>query len=167
MDTHFKLLRAHEEIDRLNVEIRRVATYVRDEDQYLRMHEERLRLSDPHLGHQIAIHRMVRGRFQTFHVRHLAAIAKLEGFTGTLIPGESTDTIPGASGLPTVSTDPSYEQAHSTTTTVSPPDSPIIISDEEQQELEEEEAEEEAEVEASSNAIDILVIALDKSTLHE
>jgi len=33
-DTHFKILCAHKEIERLNIEIHRVATHLRDEDLY-------------------------------------------------------------------------------------------------------------------------------------
>ena len=61
MDSYFRLLRAHEEIDRLNVEIRRVATHLHNEDQYLRRCEETSRLTDPSLAHQIGLHRMLRG----------------------------------------------------------------------------------------------------------
>ncbi|KAJ7902392.1 hypothetical protein B0H13DRAFT_2274934 [Mycena leptocephala] len=35
MDQHYKILRAHEEIERLNVEIRRFVTYMRDEEDFL------------------------------------------------------------------------------------------------------------------------------------
>ena len=96
MDTHFKLLRAREEIDRLNVEIRRVATHLRDEDHYLRACEEISRLTDPALARQISVHRMLRGRFKAHHQHCLQSIAKMPGFTGTIVPGECMDTGDGA-----------------------------------------------------------------------
>jgi hypothetical protein len=97
MDTHFKLLRAREELDRLNIEIRRVATHLRDEDHYLRTCEEAAHHTDPALAHQILIHRMLRGRFKTHHEYCLGRIAKMKGFAGTIVPGESLDTGDGAS----------------------------------------------------------------------
>jgi len=89
MDTHFKMCRALEELDRLNVEVRRLATYIRDEDTYLRSCEDQLCLSNPPLALQIALHREERGRYNAHHNRRLLDLAKLPGFTGTIIPGES------------------------------------------------------------------------------
>lgn len=89
MDTHFKMCRALEELDRLNVEVPRLATYIRDEDTYLRSCEDQLRLSNPPLALQIALHREERGRYNAHHNRRLLDLAKLPGFTGFIIPGES------------------------------------------------------------------------------
>ena len=97
MDSYFKLLRAHEEIDRLNVEVRRVATQLRDEDHYLRTREAALQPTNPSLAHQISVHRMLRGRFKAHHEYCLKGIAKVAGFTGTITPGEGMDTGQGAS----------------------------------------------------------------------
>jgi hypothetical protein len=97
MDHYFKICRAKEEISRLNVEIRRVATYLRDEDRYLCTCENQVREFNPQLAHQVALHRMERGRFNAHHLRRLTQISQLSGFTGSILPGESIDTGPGAS----------------------------------------------------------------------
>ena len=97
MDLHFKICRAKEEIARLNVEIRRVATYLRDEDRYLRLCEVQIREFNPQLAHQVALHRLKRGRFNAHHLHRLTEISRLKGFTGTIVPGKSIDTGSGAS----------------------------------------------------------------------
>lgn len=97
MDHYFKICHAKEEIGRLNVEIQRFATYLCDEDHYLRTCETQVREFNPQLAHQIALHRMERGRFHTHHLRRLSQISQLSGFTGSILPGESIDTGPGAS----------------------------------------------------------------------
>lgn len=89
MDKYFKMCRATEEIHRLNIEIRRVATYLRDEDQYLCMCEDQVCTFDPSLAHQIALHRSELTRFNAHHAHELQKIAKLHGFSGTILPGES------------------------------------------------------------------------------
>jgi hypothetical protein len=89
MDKYFKMCRATEEIHRLNIEIRRVATYIQDEDQYLRTCEDQVHRFDPSLAHQIGLHRSERARFKDHHLRELQKIAKLRGFNGTILPGES------------------------------------------------------------------------------
>lgn len=99
IDQYFKLLRAPEEILRCNVEIRRVVTQLRDEERYLRYHEERVRAEgNSILAHHIGLHRNIRGRFSAEHHHRLSLIAELEGFSGTLEPGESLYKGPGASG---------------------------------------------------------------------
>jgi hypothetical protein len=35
MDCHFRILRAHEEIDQLNIEIHHFVTFIHDEDRFL------------------------------------------------------------------------------------------------------------------------------------
>jgi hypothetical protein len=97
MDQYFKICRAKEEISRLNVEIRRVATYLRDENRYLRTCETQIQEFNPQLAHQVALHRMERGRFDAHHLRHLTQISQLPGFTGSILPGKSIDIGPGAS----------------------------------------------------------------------
>ena len=77
MDTHFKILRAREEIERLNVEVRRVATQLHDEDLFLRTQEDIINAINPPLAHQIAV-------------------SALCGFTGTASVGvalEALDTV--------------------------------------------------------------------------
>jgi hypothetical protein len=49
MGTHFKIIRAKEEIQRLNIEIRRPVTYIRDEQDFLVAKEEEIRETDPDL----------------------------------------------------------------------------------------------------------------------
>ena len=90
MDLHFKTCRAREEIQRLNIEIRRLVTYVHDEDKYLHECESRLKATYPELAHQVSRQRNVRGRFTLKHLERLGNIGSLPGFSGTLVPGEST-----------------------------------------------------------------------------
>jgi hypothetical protein len=97
MDLYFKIERAHEEITRLNVEIRRVATYIRDEDRFLQYSETKACETDTRLALHIKHHRMERGRFNAHHRRRLREIAKLDGFSGSILPGTSTATGPGES----------------------------------------------------------------------
>ena len=96
MDTHFKLLHAHEEIDCLNVKIRHVATHIWDEDHYLCTCKETSHLTDLALAQQILVHCMLRGHFKAHHKHCLQSIAKMPRFTGTIVPGKSMDTGDGA-----------------------------------------------------------------------
>jgi hypothetical protein len=91
MDLYFKTQRAREEIERLNVEIPRVATYIRNEDRFLREQVAEIRKTDPALAHQVEIHRMERGRFNSYHISRLREIRKLRGFTGSICLGESSE----------------------------------------------------------------------------
>ncbi|KAJ7729134.1 hypothetical protein B0H16DRAFT_1330589 [Mycena metata] len=80
MDQHFKLLRADEEIARLNLEIPRLVTHMADEDRFLIYHERRLtREGNPALAHQVAAHRMERGRFNALHMERLVKLSKEPG----------------------------------------------------------------------------------------
>ena len=97
MDHYFKICHAKEEISRLNIEIRRFATYLRDEDRYLRTCETQVQEFNPQLAHQVALHRMERGRFNAHHLHRLTQISQLLGFTGNILPGESIDIGPGTS----------------------------------------------------------------------
>ncbi|KAJ7028794.1 hypothetical protein C8F04DRAFT_1289423 [Mycena alexandri] len=76
MDQYFKIERANEEIPRLNIEIRRVITHARDEDVFLRRAEA-----------SVFKYRMLWGRFSDEHIHRFAALAKVPGFTGSLLPG--------------------------------------------------------------------------------
>lgn len=103
MDTHFKMRRAHEEIQRLNIEIRRLATYLHDESRYLIECEKQLQSLHPGLAHQVALHCKIRARFSGHHYHRLHEISMLEGFTGSITPGESIEQGLGASASsPTV-----------------------------------------------------------------
>ena len=44
----------------------------------------------PELAHQVSCQRNVHGRFTLKHLKHLGNIGSLPGFSGTLVPGEST-----------------------------------------------------------------------------
>lgn len=89
MDTHFKILRAKEEIQRLNIEIRRLVTYIRDERDFLVAKEEEIRETDPDLAFFVHRYRMERGRFDDTHMKRLRKLQATykERFTGTLEPG--------------------------------------------------------------------------------
>ncbi|KAJ7182983.1 hypothetical protein C8R43DRAFT_868822 [Mycena crocata] len=90
MDQHFKLLRAEEEIIRLNLEIPRLVTRIADEDKFLVYHEARLREEGKvALAHQVGVHRMERARFTPVHMERFAKLAKVPGFTASLIPGRA------------------------------------------------------------------------------
>ena len=89
MDLYFKIARAHEEITRLNIEIRRVATYIRNEDHFLQYSETKALQTNARLALQIKLHREERGRFQNHHRRRLRDIARLDGFSGNILPGTS------------------------------------------------------------------------------
>ena len=157
MDTYFSILRAQEEIRRCNVEIKRIATHLRDEALYLQHHEIRLRADYPLLAHQIAIHRNVRGRFTTHHRRRLAAIAKLKGFTGDLMPGECADVGPGSwgsLGLPIPNSSPEVALGSGNM-------DPSV----EEVELEAEEEDDEMEVQEQSDELDILAVVIDKPSI--
>ncbi|KAJ7730827.1 hypothetical protein B0H14DRAFT_2409539 [Mycena olivaceomarginata] len=89
MDTHFKILRAKEEIQRLNIEIRRLVTYIRDERDFLVAKEEEIRETDPDLAFFVHRYRMERGSFDDTHMKRLRKLQATykERFTGTLEPG--------------------------------------------------------------------------------
>jgi hypothetical protein len=97
MDLYFKIARAHEEIMRLNVEIRRVATYIRDEDHFLLYSETKVQQTDPRLALQIKLHHNERGRFDRYHRHRLRDIARLDGFSGNILPGTCLATGTGES----------------------------------------------------------------------
>ena len=166
MDSYFRLLRAHEEIDRLNVEIRRVATHLRDEDQYLCRCEETSRLTDPSLAHQIGLHRMLRGQFKAHHEHCLKGISKIVGFSGTITPGASMDTSEGASvflpanqSLPPspVLSHPSAEERTS---------SRAAEMENERVELEQEADEEEEDEALTRDILDVLSVSVDGMQLE-
>lgn len=89
MDTHFKIKRAKEEIQRLNIEIRRLVTYIRDEKEFLLKKEAEVKETDPHLAFFVRRYRNLRGRFDEVHTDRLKKMVKKLGhrFTGTLVPG--------------------------------------------------------------------------------
>ncbi|KAG2151480.1 hypothetical protein DEU56DRAFT_869083 [Suillus clintonianus] len=97
MDLYFKMCRAKEEIVRLNIEIRRLITYIRDEDRYLRACEAQTMPLEPALSYQIGARRLARGRANGHLLQRLADIAELPGFSGCIIPGESSKSSPGDS----------------------------------------------------------------------
>ncbi|KAI5984422.1 hypothetical protein EDD15DRAFT_2375241 [Pisolithus albus] len=97
MDHYFKVCRAEEEIERLNVEVRRIVTYLRDEDRYMKACIAQLQIDHPPLAYQAQHYYNVRARFTSHHLRLLAEISGLHGFTGIILPGKSTKTNPGDS----------------------------------------------------------------------
>ncbi|KAG1789326.1 hypothetical protein EV424DRAFT_1476376 [Suillus variegatus] len=157
MDLYFKMCRAREEIQRLNMEVRRLVTYIQDEDKYLRACEDQLKAVSPTLAHQVAIHRNVRGRFNSRHLKRVHEISTLPGFTGTISP-ESSSTpnaqIPSQLLVEHLPFDNIRRPAVA-------PDTP--------DELDEEEQEEEVEEEASRSLQDVLRVADDllRLELHD
>ena len=157
MDLHFKIRRAREEISRLNIEIRRVATYICDEDRYLRRCEAQIQEYDPQLAHQVALHRLERGRFNSHHLRRLAEISRLSGFTGSILPGESINTAPGASA-----SNPTIQPPTSPDCTTEPADTgleaPSFCDEEIVEDLEEEQGADDSDEEISRAIYDVLRI---------
>ncbi|KAJ7306958.1 hypothetical protein DFH08DRAFT_918538 [Mycena albidolilacea] len=84
MDSYFKILHAREEIQCLNIEIKRVVTWIDNEDRFLRKKEEELKETDPLLAVQ-------RGRSDLYHMHRFWALAKVPGFTGSVVPGISIE----------------------------------------------------------------------------
>ncbi|KAG1797356.1 uncharacterized protein HD556DRAFT_1267601 [Suillus plorans] len=162
MDLYFKMCRAREEIQHLNVEVRRLVTYIQDEDKYLRACEDQLKSVSPTLANQIAIHRNVRGRFNSRHLKRLYDISNLPGFSGTIAPGMSTNT-----GLGESSSTPNA-QVPSQLLAGHPPfnDRRSAVVPDTPDDLDEEEQEEEVEEEASRSLQDVLRVADDFSRLE-
>ncbi|KAJ7816457.1 hypothetical protein B0H14DRAFT_3089810 [Mycena olivaceomarginata] len=84
---YFKILRAREEIQRLNIEIKRVVTWIEDEDWFLRKEEEKLKETNSLLAVQVSQYRQRRGRSDLHHMHRFWALAKVPGFTGSVVPG--------------------------------------------------------------------------------
>ncbi|KAJ7093863.1 hypothetical protein B0H15DRAFT_776350 [Mycena belliarum] len=92
MDQYFKLLRADEEIYRLNIEIRRLVTYIRDEEAFLKREARRIFTEgDTALAHQVTLYRLRQGRFNDGHRYRLIALSKIQGFSGSIVPGVPLD----------------------------------------------------------------------------
>lgn len=162
MDIYFKMCRAREEICRLNIEVRRLVTYIQDEDKYLWVCEAQLTLANPALAHQIAVHRNVRGRFNSCHLKWLHDISKLPGFTGTLGPGLSACTGVGESAsLPDARIPTNMSAVH---IPVHNPSSPVGTDT--QEDLEDEEAAEEVAQEVLRSLQDLVFITDDFSRLQ-
>lgn len=89
MDSHFKIQRVKEEIQRLNIEIWRLVTHIKDEKEFLMKKEAELALVDPTLTFFVRRYRHQRGRFDEIHMKRLTNMVKKLGpsFTGTLVPG--------------------------------------------------------------------------------
>ncbi|KAJ7048102.1 hypothetical protein C8F01DRAFT_1214452 [Mycena amicta] len=83
MDSHFKIKRAREEIQRLDVEIRRVITWIPDERRRL----QQLEADDVHM------YRERRSVYDTTHLQRFRELPKKHGaaFTGNLRPGTAVD----------------------------------------------------------------------------
>jgi hypothetical protein len=167
MDTHFKFLRAHKEIERLNAEIRRVATHLRDEDHYLRTCEERAHPTDPALAYQIFVHRMLRGRFKAHHEHCLEGIAKIPGFSGTIVPGESLDTGDGACVFTATNLHPAAAGASRHLEPSGDASAGNSEIEDERVELEQDAEEEEEDEQVHRDMLDILHVSLDGVHLGE
>ncbi|KAG6847569.1 hypothetical protein H0H93_007343 [Arthromyces matolae] len=92
MDEHFKIQRAHEEIQRLNIEIRRFITYMKDEEAFLETRQDATLESDPRIAHQIWMHRRRLLLVNEQHRRRIFKLSKLNGFTGCLVPGTGVES---------------------------------------------------------------------------
>ncbi|KAF7984573.1 hypothetical protein HWV62_13791 [Athelia sp. TMB] len=159
MDLHYKIRHAHEEIERLNVEVRRVATFVRDENLYLHHMESKLQHEDPHLAHQVARLRVRRGRFDHEHQRRLIKISKLEGFTGTIVPGAAVESGPGEAASVWGMQDLGRDGARSIPMTLE--DSEGEDAPEDQQEADADAEEEDAEEELARTLDSVLSVTFD------
>jgi len=167
MDTYFKSLCAHEEIERLNMEIHRVATHLRDEDHYLRTCEEATHPTDPALAYQIFVHHMLRGHFKAHHERCLKGIAKIPKFSGTIVPGESLDTGDGACMFTAANPHPSATGASRHPEADGDASAGNAEIDDERVELEQDAEEEEEDEQVHRDILDILLVSLDGVRLGE
>jgi len=156
LDTHYKILRAREELERLNLEVRRITTHIRDEDKYLREKENSLVAINPRLAHQIAVHRMVRGRFNSLHIRRLRQIASLPGFTGTASAGAAFEAYEPGPAVDDGEADAEQNVGDGNDNT---------LGTQEERDLQEEEEEAEEEEELNNDLMDILTVAVDGMSL--
>jgi hypothetical protein len=90
---YFKILRVHEEIQRLNVEMRRLRTSIHDEHI---MYEDKIQCLhefNPLLAAEIQRHYNTRRCVNVTHILHLNTIEGLSGFTGVCGPGTCLGTM--------------------------------------------------------------------------
>ncbi|KAJ3769675.1 hypothetical protein FB446DRAFT_648232 [Lentinula raphanica] len=87
LDQYYKLSRAPEEITRLNKEITALLTYIHEESTYIQLKAEEVHSRDPLLSIQIQKYGWERARCNDLHIIRLQKLAKMPGFTGSLIPG--------------------------------------------------------------------------------
>ncbi|KAJ7484571.1 hypothetical protein FB451DRAFT_1169614 [Mycena latifolia] len=87
LDKYFRIQRAKEEIRRLNIEIHRVIAWIRDEDHTLQRKGRELRCSE---GKSEEQHR---GRFDDAHMHRFWALAKMPGFSGSIVPGTAVEVL--------------------------------------------------------------------------
>ncbi|KAF7976958.1 hypothetical protein HWV62_5018 [Athelia sp. TMB] len=152
VNEYFHMLRAREELTRCNNEVRRIATHLRDEAVFLHHQEEMHRSVNPLLAHQIAKYRQVRGRFNAHHRRQLQAIARLDGFSGSIEPGQSLDIGPGAAAsIGLGAAIPVCEDLE-----------PVPNRSQEEEELEIEQDDDEEAAQEADDMLDILAVAMDK-----
>ncbi|KAJ7475646.1 hypothetical protein FB451DRAFT_1173675 [Mycena latifolia] len=92
MDCYFRILCAHEEIQRLNVEIPQVdlVTWIVDENCILRKSEEQVE-EDIRMAAQLHLYRECRGHFDDGHMWRFWALAKTPRFTASLWPSVSLE----------------------------------------------------------------------------
>ncbi|KAG7100123.1 hypothetical protein E1B28_001903 [Marasmius oreades] len=88
MRLHFGLLRAHEEKTHCNVEIKRLVTFMIDDHADYQVAIRRSELTDPDLAAELRRQSQYRSQLHGQIAEHLALTSKLEGFTGTLLPGK-------------------------------------------------------------------------------
>jgi hypothetical protein len=79
---YFKILHAHEEIQRLNIEVGRLAAWVDDEDTHLQSTFKSLLESDPALSHEIRCAYEERKWVSDVHCGRIDAIYELPGYSG-------------------------------------------------------------------------------------
>jgi hypothetical protein len=149
MDLHFKLQRATEEIQRLNIEIPRVITYMRDEDRYLLKKQNEFRESQPLLSHQIGLYQAERTCFNAQHTQRFNELAKLSGFTSTILPGKR-DGVEAKEG-------PAAELISSATSF----GDTAITQDDEDTEYDAEQEDEEDAIDAGNECFNIMQLTLD------
>ncbi|KAJ3765786.1 hypothetical protein FB446DRAFT_654740 [Lentinula raphanica] len=87
LDQYYKLSRAPEEIERLNKEISSLLTYIHEESTYIQLKVNELQHESPLLAIQIQKYGWERARCNDMHIIRLQKLAKMPGFTGSLIPG--------------------------------------------------------------------------------
>ncbi|KAG2350209.1 hypothetical protein BDR05DRAFT_971794 [Suillus weaverae] len=158
MDLYFKMCHAKEEIVHLNIEIRRL-------DRYLCACEAQMMPLDPALSYQIGAQRLAHGRANGHLLQHLADIAELPGFSGCIIPGESSKSSPGDSAsTPHIQVSSHIHMHHAARQScIIPSHLDVLETLEELEELEEEEEDSETVEEAAQALHDVLRVSVDCS----
>jgi hypothetical protein len=107
MNLYFGMKRAKEEISRLNIEIRRLVTFMIDDHQDFHRAISTNIIIDPALAQELSYQWEYRHQIHSQIASRLRQTSRLNGFTGTLLPGtrEGRELVYTEGGLPKWATD--------------------------------------------------------------